>query len=83
MVLYFIEILDPKFPFFSKMTKFQQCMFKRIHWILTAPDGPTKVAVGRCLNLEVYSALIEYENGKAKPANYLIQIGNYDNLNDQ
>jgi len=31
----------------------------------------------------VYNALIEYENEKAKPANYLIQIVDYDNLNDQ
>jgi len=31
----------------------------------------------------VYSALIEYENGKPKPAYYLIQIVDYDDLNDQ
>jgi len=57
-------------------------MFKRIHWILTSPDGPAKIPVRRCLNLEDYSALIEYENGKTKPAHYLIQIVDYDDLND-
>jgi len=57
-------------------------MFRMIHWILTSPDGPTKISVRRCLNLEVYSVLIKYENGKAKPAHYLIQIVDYDNLND-
>jgi len=45
MVLYFIETPDPKFPFFSKLTNFQQCMFKRIYWILTSSDGPTKIPV--------------------------------------
>ena len=72
MVFYFIEILDPKFSFFSILTKFQQRMFWRIHWILTSPKGPTKIPVIKCLNLEVYSALIEYENEKAKPVDYLI-----------
>ena len=43
----------------------------------------TKVPVQRCLNLEVHSALIKYENEKAKPAHYLIQIVDYDDLNDQ
>lgn len=58
-------------------------MFRRIHWILTSPDGPTKITVQKCLKLEVYSALIEYENGRAKPAHYLIQIIDCDDLNDQ
>lgn len=58
-------------------------MFKRIHWILTFPDGPTKISVHRCLTLEVYNALIEYENGKDKPAHYLVQIVDCDDLNDQ
>jgi len=31
----------------------------------------------------VYSTLIEYENGKAKPIHYLIQIVDYDDLYDQ
>ena len=58
-------------------------MFKRIHWIRTSPDGPMKFQAHRCLNLEVYNALIEYENGEAKSTHYLIQIVNYDDLNDQ
>ena len=62
MVLYFTEIPDPKFSFFSTLTKFQQCMFKKIYWILTSPEGLTKFLVRRYLTLEVYSALTEYEN---------------------
>jgi len=58
-------------------------MFRRIYWILISLDGPMKVPVRRCLNLEFYSALIEYENRKAKPAHYLIQIVDCENLNDQ
>ena len=58
-------------------------MSRRIHWILTSLDGPTKVPVHRCLNLEVYSASIEYENEKAKPAHYLIQIVDCNDLNNQ
>ena len=52
-------------------------MCRRIRWILISPDGPTKVPVCRCLNLEVYSVLIEYENRKVKPVHYLIQIVDY------
>ena len=58
-------------------------MFKKIHWILTSSEGPTKIPVRRCLILEVYSALIEYENGKPKSALYLFQIVDCDDLNDQ
>ena len=82
MVLYFIETIS-NFPFFSKLTKFQQCIFKRIHWILLSLDGLTKVPVHRCLKLEMYSALIEYENEKVKLAHNLIQIVDYDDLNGQ
>ena len=77
MVLYFMEISYPKYPLFSKLTKSQQSMFKRIHWILTSPDGPTKIPNNRYLYVEVHCALVEYENGKAKPAHYLIQIVDY------
>ena len=34
MVVYLMEIPNPKFPFFSRLTNFQQCMFKRISQIL-------------------------------------------------
>lgn len=83
MVLYFTEILDLKFSFFSILIKLKQCMFKKINWILTSPEGPTRNPARRYLTLEVYSALIEYENGKAKPANYLLQIIDCDDLNDK
>ena len=63
--------------------KFQQCIFRRIHLILTSPEGLRKILVHRCLNREAYDALIEYENGKAKPAHYLLQIIDYDDLGDQ
>jgi len=42
MVACLIEIPDPKYSFFSRLTKFQRCMFRKIHWILTSPDNPTK-----------------------------------------
>jgi len=59
MVVYFMEFPDPNFLFFSTLTKFQQCMFKKMHWILTSPDGPTKIPNNRCLYVEVHYALIE------------------------
>ena len=83
MIVYFMEISYPKFPFFSTLTKFQQSMFKRIHWILTSPYGSTKITYSRPLYLKVHCALIEYENGKGKPAYYLIQIVDYDDPYDQ
>ena len=58
-------------------------MFKRIHWILMSPDGPTKISYSRPLYLEVHCALIEYENGRAKPAHCLVQIVDYDDPYDQ
>jgi len=58
-------------------------MFRRIHWIFTSFDSPTKVPFSRCLNLEVHGTLIEYESEKAKLAHYLIQIINNDNSYDQ
>ena len=53
-------------------------MFKKIHWILTSPDGPIKIQYSRPLYLEVHSALIEYENKKAKPAYYLVRVIDYN-----
>ena len=49
MVVYFMEFPYPKYPFFKKLTKFQQCMFRRIHLILTSPDGSTKIPNNRYL----------------------------------
>jgi len=57
-------------------------MFKKIHSILTSLEGSIKIPVHRCLTLDIYNALIEYENGKAKSANYRIQIDDCDYLND-
>jgi len=31
MVVYFMDFPDPKYVFFSKLTKFQQCRLRRIH----------------------------------------------------
>jgi len=58
-------------------------MFKRIHCVLISPEGPTKILVHIYLALDVYSALTECENEKAKLAHYLIQIVNCDDVNDQ
>ena len=74
MIFYFSKVSDPNFPFFSTLTKFQQYMFKGFHWIFKSLEGPTKIPVRRYLTMEIYSALIEYENEKAKPAHYLVQI---------
>jgi len=51
--------------------------------ILTSPDGPTKISKHTCLSVEADCVLIEYENEKAKPAHYLIQIVDFDDPNDQ
>ena len=83
MVLYLSEVPDPHFSFFSTLTKFQQYMFKRFHWILKSPEDPTKIPVRKYLTLKIYSALIEYENEKAKPTYYLVQIVDCDDPQDQ
>ena len=62
---------------------FQQIPYNRmIHWILVSLNGPTKIPYNRFLYVEVYCALIEYENGKIKPAHYLTQIIYLDDPND-
>jgi len=58
-------------------------MFRKVHWILTSPDGPTKIPYNRCLYLEVHCVLIEYKNRKAKLAHYLVQIVDDNNSYDQ
>ena len=58
-------------------------MFRRIYWILTSTDGPTKIPNNQCLYVEVHCALIKYENEKAKLAHYLVQIVDYDEPYDQ
>ena len=82
MIPYVIQILNPKYQFFSRLTKFQQCMFKRIHWIRTSTDGPTNVAYNRSLYVKVHCVVIEYENEKAKLAHYLVQLIDLDDHND-
>ena len=71
LIVYFMKIPCPKFAFFSRLTKFQWCIFRRIHWILTSPDGPRKNPNNRCLYVEVHCALVKHENGKTKPDQYL------------
>jgi len=58
-------------------------MFKRIHQVLTFPDSPTRTTYNRNLHISIHCALIEYENEKAKPAYYLIQLTDLEDLNDQ
>ena len=58
-------------------------MFQRIHWIFISPDDPTKIKDNICLHIKVHCAVIEYENGKAKAANYLIQLVDLDDPNYQ
>ena len=83
MVAYFLEIHDPKNPFFQSLTKFQKCMFKTIHQVFIPPDSLTKFPCNRSIDVEVHCAVIEYENEKAKPAHYLIQLPNLEDLDDQ
>ena len=54
MVVYLMEIPNPKFPFFLRLTKFQQYTFKRIHWIPKSPNSPTKIPYIRCLYVKVH-----------------------------
>jgi len=72
MVVYFLEIPNPENPFFHCLTKFQKYIFKGIHQVFTSPESPTKFPYNRSIDIEVYCAAIEYENGKAKRTHYLI-----------
>jgi len=83
IVAYLMKIPDPKFPLFSRLTKFQQCMFKTIQLILTSSNGPTKIPYIRSLCVEVHCAIIEYENEKAKRGHYFVQLVDLDDPNDQ
>jgi len=58
-------------------------MFKRIHWILTSSDGPTKISCNRSLYVEVNCTVIECENETVKPTYYLIQLVDLDDHNYQ
>jgi len=72
MVAYPMEIPYPKHLFFSRLRRFQQRMFKRICWILTSRDGTMKISYNRSLFVKLHCAPIEYEDGKDKPAYYLV-----------
>jgi len=58
-------------------------MFKRIHQVFISLDSHTKFPSNRSINVEVNCAVIEYENGKAKPAHYLIRLTDLEDLDDQ
>jgi len=58
-------------------------MFKRIHQVFTSLDNPAKFLYNRSLNIEVHCAVIEYENKKAKPADYPMILIDLEDLNDQ
>jgi len=83
MVIYFMEFLDPKYPFFFIPTKFLQCIFKRIHWILTSSNGPIKISYNTCTYMVLHYPFVEYENGKVKPAHYVVEIVDFNDANDQ
>jgi len=83
MIAYFLEIPHPEKPFFQSLTKFKKCMFKRIHQVFISPDSPTKFPYNRSIDIEVQYAVIEYENGKAKPTHYLVRITDLEDLEDQ
>ena len=58
-------------------------MFKRIHQVVISPYSPTKFPYNRSIDIEVHCAIIEYENGKAKPAHYLVRLTDLEDLDDQ
>jgi len=58
-------------------------MFKRIHQVFISSDSPTKFSNNKSIDVEVHYAVIEYKNGKAKPAYYLIWLTNLEDLDDQ
>ena len=64
MIAYFMKIPNLKYWFFTSITKFQKCMFKRIHWILTSPNSTTSALHNRSLHIGIHYTLIEYENEK-------------------
>jgi len=64
MIAYFLGISNPENPFFQSLTKFQQ--------VFISPDSLKKISYNRSIDVEVYGAVIEYENKEAKPGHYLI-----------
>jgi len=58
-------------------------MLKRIHQVFTFLDSPTKFPYNRSINAELHSAIIEYENGKAKPGHYFIRLTDLGDPDDQ
>ena len=58
-------------------------MFKRIHQVLISPDSPTKFPYNQSIDVEVHCPVIEYKNGRAKSAHYLIQLTDLEDLDDQ
>jgi len=83
MIAYLLEIPYLKYLFFLSLTKFQKCVFKRIHWILTSSNGQTRFLWNRSLYVEVFYTVITYENGKFKRAHYLVQLIDLEVLDDQ
>ena len=82
MEAYLIESPDLEYQFFSKSTKFQKHRFKKIYWILTSLDGPTKFPYNGSLYVEVHCIVIEYENGKIKSVHFLVQLIDLEVPND-
>jgi len=58
-------------------------MFRRIHQVFISLDSPTKFPYNRSIDVKVHCAVIEYENGKANPAHYLIRLTDLEDLDDQ
>ena len=58
-------------------------MCKKIHQVFISLNSPTKFSYNRSIDVEVHCAVIEYGNGKAKPAHYLIRLTDLEDLDDQ
>jgi len=58
MVAYFLEIPNSENSFFQSLTKFQKCMFKRIHQVFISSDSPIKFPYNRSVDVEVHCAVL-------------------------
>jgi len=67
---------DSKFKkiFFSKSNQVTKMYVYEDHQVFVSPDSHTKFPYNHSIDVEVHCAVIEYEDGKAKPAHYLIRF---------
>ena len=57
-------------------------MVKRIRQVFIFSDSPAKIPYNRSIDVELYYAVIEYENEKTKIAYYLIRLTDLEDFDD-